>query len=192
MIATSNEEWDRLCRQWRHHGMNVAAHTRHASDQVIWESYDALGYNYRMTDIQGAIGRVQLGRLDGMVARRRELAAQYAKLVRAVPEVTPPAEPEWARSNWQSYCVRLADRLDQRTVMQHLLDQGIATRRGVMCAHRQPAYPRQSWRCGGAGLHHSEEAQDRTVILPLFPQMTVEDQEVVVEALRRACTLSAS
>jgi dTDP-4-amino-4,6-dideoxygalactose transaminase len=187
MITTANEKWDRQIRLWRHHGMNVPAHARHVSDRVIWETYDELGYNYRMTDIQGAVGREQIRRLDGIVARRRALAARYTKLLASIPAVTPPFEPEWAHSNWQSYAVRLDARLDQRTVMQSLLDEGVATRRGVMCAHREPAYPEGTWRSGPGGLRHSEEAQDQCVILPLYPRMPEEDQEYVVNALRRAC-----
>ena len=189
MITTNNTEWDRQLRRARHHGMNVQAHTRHVANQVIWESYDELGYNYRMTDIQGAIGREQVRRLDGIVARRRELAARYTKLLSRVDAVTPPMEPEWARSNWQSYAIRLPPRLDQLTVMQRLLDDGISTRRGVMCAHREPAYPDGTWRAGPGGLRHSEEAQDHCVILPLYPRMLEEDQDYVVDALKEACRL---
>ena len=187
MITTANEEWDRQIRRWRHHGMNVPAHARHVSDRVVWENYDELGYNYRMTDIQGAIGREQIRRLEGIVARRRGLAARYTKLLASVPAVTPPFEPEWARGNWQSYAVRLDARLDQHTVMQSLLDGGVATRRGIMCAHREPAYPEGTWRSGPGGLRHSEEAQDRCVILPLYPRMPEEDQDYVVNALKKAC-----
>jgi dTDP-4-amino-4,6-dideoxygalactose transaminase len=187
MITTADEEWDRRIRCWRHHGMNVPAHARHVSDQVIWESYDELGYNYRMTDIQGAVGREQVRRLDGIVARRRELAARYTKLLASLSAVAAPFEPEWARSNWQSYAVRLNARLDQRTVMQNLLDEGVSTRRGVMCAHREPAYPEGTWRSGPGGLRHSEEAQDHCVVLPLYPRMLEEDQEYVVNALKKAC-----
>ncbi|HYL78868.1 MAG TPA: DegT/DnrJ/EryC1/StrS family aminotransferase [Bryobacteraceae bacterium] len=191
MITTHDQAWDRQMRLWRHHGMNIDSHVRHASDRVILESYDTLGYNYRMTDIQAAIGRVQLQRLNEMVAKRRQLAVRYDKLLRNVEGVTPPVEPSWARSNWQSYCVRLADRFHQREVMQRMLDEGVATRRGVMCAHREPAYPEGTWRCGPGGLRASEQAQDHCVILPLYPQMTDAEQETVVETLRRAlCSLS--
>jgi len=191
MITTNDPAWDRQLRLWRHHGMSVEPHERHAADHVICESYEALGYNYRLTDIQGAIGRVQLERLEGMVTRRRELAARYGELLHRVDGVTAPVEPAWARSNWQSYCVRLADRFDQRSVMQRLLDGGVATRRGVMCAHREPAYPQGSWRSGPGGLRASEDAQDRCVILPLSTEMTDAEQETVVETLRRAlCSVS--
>ena len=101
--------------------------------------------------------------------------------------MTTPTEPPWARSNWQSYCVRLADGLDQRTVMERLLAEQIAVRRGVMCAHREPAYPPDTWRSAG-GLEESESAQDRTIVLPLFPTLTDEAQDTVIAALCRACT----
>ena len=71
--------------------------------------------------------------------------------------------------------------------MQRLLDAGIATRPGVMCAHREPAYPAGTWRAGEGGLPQSEEAQDHSLILPLYPQMTAEDLGRVVDSLRRAC-----
>lgn len=139
-----------------------------------------------MTDIQGAIGREQVRRLDTIITRRRELAARYTEMLGGLPGVTPPVEPPWARSNWQSYIIRLDKHLDQREVMQQLLDEGVSTRRGVMCIHHEPAYPAGSWRWGPQGLRHSEEAQDRTVILPLYPWMSDEDQDYVVEALERA------
>ncbi len=180
MITTRHAEWDERLRLLRHHGMNVPAHTRHTADQVIWESYDTPGFNYRMTDIQGAIGRVQVRRLPEIIARRRELAAVYGGLLEGAP-----VEPEGVRSNWQSYAVRLKDGLDQRAVMQGLLDRGVATRRGVMCAHREGAFPPGSWRAAtGGGLPCSEEAQDRTIVLPLYPSMTFEEQMQVVTALR--------
>ena len=88
-----------------------------------------------MTEIQAAVGREQLKRLTGIVARRRELAARYTQLLTAAG-LAAPFEPAWAHSNWQSYTVTLPEGCDQRQVMQAMLDSGIATRRGIMCAHR--------------------------------------------------------
>jgi dTDP-4-amino-4,6-dideoxygalactose transaminase len=99
--------------------------------------------------------------------------------------VTAPPEPQWARSNWQSFAVRLADGLDQRTVMQRMLDAGVSTRRGVMNAHREAAYPPGTW-CAAGPLRMSEQAQDTSIVLPLYHQMTEEDQDRVVEALASA------
>ena len=184
MLTTANAEWDKQFRLWRHHGMSVPDAVRHGAKQVIFESYPVLGYNYRMTDIQAAVGREQLKRLPEIIERRRFLAGRYRELLVNVPGLRLPEEPSWARSNWQSYCVRLPDRCDQRQVMQFMLDRGVATRRGIMCAHREGAYadvPRP-W-----PLSESERAQDHSIILPLYHQMTEEDQNYVVEVLREAC-----
>jgi dTDP-4-amino-4,6-dideoxygalactose transaminase len=140
MLTTANPDFDdefRLCRQ---HGMSVPDTVRHGSQQVIFEDYLMVGFNYRMTDFQAAVGRKQLERLPDLVARRRSLANCYEKLLGDIEGLGLPVEPDWARSNWQSYCVRLPNRLSQKTVMQALLDQGIATRRGVMCSPREAPY----------------------------------------------------
>jgi perosamine synthetase len=182
MLTTRNADLDRTFRLLRQHGMSVPDAVRHSSNQVIFEEYPVVGYNYRMTDIQAAIGREQLKRLPAIVARRRELAARYEARLRSVDGLVVPREPQWARSNWQSYAVRVGAWIDQRTFMQRMLDAGIATRRGVMNAHRERAYPAGTWRAAG-GLPQSEEAQDTTVILPLFHQLTEEDQDRVVETI---------
>jgi perosamine synthetase len=197
MITTCNVEWDKQFRLWRQHGMSVPDTVRHGSKEVIFESYTALGYNYRMTDIQAAIGREQLKRLPEIVERRRMLADRYAELLSNIPGLGLPEEPHGVRSNWQSYCVYLPEGCDQRRVMQAMLDAGVATRRGVMSAHREPAYRRGTWSCGAdqcdcqpgtcARLRNSERAQDHSIILPLFHEMTENDQDAVVAALRKAC-----
>ncbi len=169
MLTTTNPEWDQALRRWRQHGMSISDTVRHASARVIFESYPVLGYNYRMTDLQAAIGRQQLKRLPNLLAGRRRLADRYRSLLKEIPEVSAPQEPAWARSNWQSYCIRLASELDQRQVMQRMLDHGIATRRGIMCAHREAAYAEIEPRFP---LHESEGAQDHCLLLPLYPEMT--------------------
>jgi perosamine synthetase len=189
MITTSNLDWDAKLRLLRQHGMTVPDSARHASERVMFESYAMVGYNCRMTDIQAAVGRVQLARLPDLIATRRRLAARYHELLSEVPQLTLAVEPEDARSNWQSYWVRLPDGADQRSVMQALLDRGISTRRGIMNAHREPAYSLGSalgdYRAGST-LVQSERMQDRAIILPLFHEMTDEDQLRVVEELGAA------
>lgn len=190
MLTTRDPGLDARFRLWRQHGMSVPDRLRHAARRVIFEDYPVAGFNYRMTDIQAAVGRAQLRRLPEIVAARRALAATYAEAL-APLGVAPPAEPDWARSNWQSYCVRL-DRtldpgldpgLDQRAVMQRMLDLGVATRRGIMCVHLEAAYADQPRR---RPLPRSEAARDQGIILPLFPGMTAETQARVVEALGQA------
>lgn len=188
MITTRNPEWDAKFRLLRQHAMSVPDTVRHGSAQVIFESYPTLGYNYRMTDIQAAVGREQLRRLPEILAQRRRIAGRYTELLSRIPGLALPAEPADVRTNWQSYCVRLPAHCDQRAVMQRMLDAGVATRRGVMCSHREPAYAQSKPR---HALSHSERAQDRCVILPLYGQMTGEEQERVAQALAEACTAAA-
>lgn len=183
MITTKHADWQAKFRLWRQHSMSVPDTVRHGSKQVIFESYPEIGFNYRMTDVQAAIGREQLKRLAEIVARRRELAVAYAQLLGEVEGLRTPFQPDWARSNWQSYCVRLADGVDQVEVMQAMLDKGIATRRGIMCAHREPAYQREPWR-GVGSLVEGERAQDACILLPLFHQLGAEDQKRVAEGLK--------
>lgn len=183
MITTRHPEWDQQFRLLRQHAMSIPDTVRHGSNQVIFESYPTVGYNYRMTDIQAAVGREQLKRLSEIVARRRELADRYKSILADVLGLLLPFEPNWARTNWQSYCVRLPDSCSQRSVMQAMLDAGISTRRGIMCSHREPAY------CDRPlpyGLEHSEQAQGHCVLLPLYPDMTAEEQGRVALALRSA------
>src|SRR5262249_10899233 len=118
--------------------------------------------NYRMTDIQAAIGREQLKRLPAIVARRRELAARYDERLRSVDGILVPREPRWARSNWQSYAIRAAEWIDQRALMQRMLDAGVSTRRGVMNVHLEASYPEGSWRAATT-LAQSEEAQETAI-----------------------------
>ncbi|MCA1453699.1 DegT/DnrJ/EryC1/StrS family aminotransferase [Bradyrhizobium sp. BRP22] len=181
MLTTSDAEIDRNLRLWRQHGMNVPDTVRHRSPQVIFENYVFVGFNYRMTDVQAAVGRKQLERLPELFARRRAIASRYGELLGNLEGLILPFEPEWARSNWQSYCVRLPDRVDQKTVMQNLLDQGIATRRGIMCSHRETPYSNDARR---HDLRQSELAQDHSILLPIYAQMTEEDQVRVADALR--------
>lgn len=183
MITTNNPEWDALFRLLRQHGMNVPDTVRHQSQKVVSEEYPICGFNYRLTDVQAAIGREQLKRLPEIIERRRVFAHNYDLMLAELNGVTAPHEPEWARSNWQSYCVRLPAGADQAKVMQRMLDKGIATRRGIMCIHRERAYENLPlpW-----PLTESERARDECILLPLFPQMTVEMQRETIEALREA------
>jgi dTDP-4-amino-4,6-dideoxygalactose transaminase len=184
MITTNDADWDAQCRLLRQHGMSVPDTVRHGASQVIFESYPVVGFNYRLTDIQAAVGREQLKRLPEVVEMRRALAERYRTLLSGIRGLRLPREPEWARSNWQSYCVRLPEGCDQRAVMQHMLDREIATRRGVMCTHREPSYEGSA---APGALPHSEQAQEHCIILPLYPQMTRDDQQQVADALQRAC-----
>ena len=198
MITCRDASTDRQLRLLRSHGMSVQAHDRHRATTIVIEDYVQPGFNARLSDIQAAIGREQLKRLPDIVARRRALALRYTEQLDASGVATPLREPPWARSNWQSFPVRLAEGLDQARIMQRMFDEGIATKRGIMCAHLEPSWPKDAWRCPNPtsgcaaddqrcdALIESERGRDRHILLPLFPSLTEAEQDRVVAALFRA------
>ena len=182
MITTSDSGLDQKIRIRRQHGMSLSDVARHGASKVAVESYLISATNARMTDIQAAIGRQQLRRLETIVAERRHLARYYGELLRTIRGVKIPQEPEWARSNWQSYCVGLPEGSDQIGVMQKMLDAGVATRRAVMSSHLEE--PFRNTRRGP--LNCSEEISKTRILIPLFNGMTSAQQEIVAEALMNA------
>jgi dTDP-4-amino-4,6-dideoxygalactose transaminase len=183
MLTTNRAEFDGKFRLWRQHSMSVPDTVRHGARDVIFESYPEIGFNFRMTDMQAAVGRVQLTRLASIVAERRRIAAEYASRLAGIDSVSAPVEPAWARSNWQSYCVELPEGCDQKAVMQRMLERGISTRRGVMNSHLEPPYEAEGRR---ARLPVSERVQRRGIILPLFPSMTPAQVHEVCDGLAAA------
>jgi dTDP-4-amino-4,6-dideoxygalactose transaminase len=188
MLTANDAALDRQFRLLRQHGMSVPDTVRHAAKAVVFEDYPVAGFNYRMTDIQAAVGRVQLRRLSGLLAERVALAERYTRRLRDVPGLAPPHVPAWARPNYQSYPVEVtrAYPLGRDALMQALLERGVSTRRGIMNAHQEPA-------CAdlpASRLPHSEHARDAVVLLPLFPSMTEREQDHVLDLLTAPCALS--
>lgn len=189
MITTDDDALAQRLRRLRQHAMSVNDQVRHKSSSVVFEEYAEIGYNFRLTDIQAAIGRCQLQRLPGMVARRRLLAEKYQSALASIPGLTLPRDRNDTRTNWQSYCVMLPAGADQRQIMQVMLDAGIATRRGIMNAHREPAYASGPQAAGiRFPLPHSEAAQDRGLVLPMFDTMSDAQIDRVATTLAAAFT----
>jgi dTDP-4-amino-4,6-dideoxygalactose transaminase len=162
--------------------MSVSDLVRHASKQIIFEEYPILGFNYRMTDIQAAVGRVQLRRLPEILDRRVALANRYTDAIGRIDGLEPPLVPGAFRPNYQSYPVRVAPEfpLGRDELMQVLLERGISTRRGIMNAHQEGAYAD----LGPVALPHSEAARDQVVLLPLYDGLPPDDQDYVIDCLR--------
>jgi perosamine synthetase len=182
MITTNDAKLADKLRLLRQHAMSVSDTTRHSSKQVVFEEYPEVGFNYRLTDIQAAIGCVQMTRLPGLLERRRTLAARYTAAIKEIPGLLPPYIPEEARSNFQSYAVRVTPKfpMQRDALMQGLLERGISTRRGIMNSHQEAAYAGQRrWR-----LPNSEAARDHCILLPLFHQLTDDEQSYVIDQLK--------
>lgn len=184
MITTDRADLAARLRLLRQHGMSVNDLQRHGSKTVVSEEYTLLGYNYRLTDVQAAIGLAQLRKVPTLVGRRREIAACYDAAFARLPGVTLFQEPADARWNQQTYLIRLTGRTVQErdAFMQRLLDEGIASRRGIMSIHREPAY---TTRFGHQHFPESEAASDQCVCLPLYTQMTASEIDRVIEAVCR-------
>jgi perosamine synthetase len=137
-----------------------------------------------MTDVQAAIGLVQLGRLDAIVERRRALAARYRELLAGLPLAGAIADPPYGRTNYQSYWVELGDDFPRARddVLRALLEAGVSARRGIMASHLEPAYAVT----GHAPLPITERLTRRSLILPLFHELTDGQQARVADALRDA------
>ncbi|GIN05759.1 aminotransferase DegT [Planomonospora venezuelensis] len=182
MITTARADWADRARRLREHAMSVSAAERHAAVLAPAESYGEIGFNYRMTDLQAAVGIVQLGRLPEMVARRRELAAAYAEVVAGLPGLRLAKDPAWGTTNYQSCWLEVLPEhpLDREELMAHLAAAGISARRGIMASHRQPAHAHRDH----VPLPITERLTDNTLILPLFHQMTMPEHTRVCDALR--------
>lgn len=182
MIATGNQEFATRLRKLREHGMSISAVDRHSSNISQIEDYPETGYNYRMTDVQAAIGRVQLVKMRKMVARRRELAKIYSEHFSEIGGVYPVGDPSHGLTNFQSYWIRLDTELgvSRNELMIALEGAGISTRRGIMTAHRELSCARFHT----TPLTTSEYLSDNSLILPLYHAMTESDQERVIEAFK--------
>ena len=191
MLTTHDPAWADRARQLREHSMSVSANARHASVFAPPEEYLEVGFNYRMTDMQAAVGLVQLGRLPEIVRRRREIVAAYTAELADIPGLRPVADPPWGTSNFQSFWVEVLPEfpVSRDELLAALAADDISGRRGIMASHRQPAYADRD--TGGAELPVTERLTDNTLILPVFHQLTDEERGRVVASIRRAAATVA-
>ena len=180
MLTLDDGDTAARLRRLREHGMNVSAADRHASSQPVLEAYLETAYNYRMTDIQAAVGLVQLGRLAGLVAQRRELAARYQSLLSGIEGLVPVRDPAYGQTNYQSFWVLLDGfAVSRDDVLAALAEQGVSARRGIMAAHLEPAYADVV----PGPLPVTERLTRESLILPLHHALTYDDQEYIVDIL---------
>ena len=183
MVTTNNDAFAERMKLLRQHGMSVNAGARHGATKIIFEDHLEVAYNYRMTDIQAAVGIQQLAKLDWIVDERRKIAQRYLRELSDIDCIRLPREEEGYFTNWQSFSIYLKESapLSRNELMQALLDKGVASRRGVMTSHRETAYKTM---CAGIELPRTEDACDRSIIIPLFIPMSDEDVSTVIHQLR--------
>jgi dTDP-4-amino-4,6-dideoxygalactose transaminase len=187
MLVTADAGIAARVRRLREHGMSISAAQRHASQQPVIEQYLEVGFNYRMTDIQAAVGLVQLRKLDRMVARRRALAERYQDLLAGIPGLTTVRDPDYGTTNYQGFWVALPDGfpVGRNELLRMLADAGVSARRGVMAAHLEPAYAHRT----GPRLPVTEWLTANSLNLPLFHDMTHQQQDLVASVIHDAATM---
>ncbi|HUY93546.1 MAG TPA: DegT/DnrJ/EryC1/StrS family aminotransferase [Pirellulales bacterium] len=185
MVLCNDDAAAERVRRLRQHGMNFSDRQRHGSRRLQIEQYRHVGFNYRMTDLQGAIGVVQMQRLERLLAERRELADNYARQLAEHPYLRTPRPAKHLEPNYQSYAVELTDDapLKRDKLLNFLLAQDIAAKPGVMAIHREEAYRNAQT---PQELPLTERASDRSLLLPLYPGLTEAEQHAVLLALWEA------
>ncbi len=179
MITTNREDYYKRLKKLRQHGMSVNDRVRHVSKKVIFEKYEELGYNYRLTDIQASVGIEQLKKLNEIVEKRREIASIYNDAFKNIQHIELPKDNSQTISNFQSYSMILKKDfpIKRNDLMQKLLDLGIATRKGIMLAHKEKAYFNFNFK----NLEHSEFLSNNSIILPLYVPMSKNDIDFVIK-----------
>jgi len=177
MVTTHSEEEWRLLTSLRNQGR---------ADSGGWLEHARLGFNYRIDDVRAAIGLGQLGRLDEILAGRRDVAARYASLLSELPELGLPCpdDADHARS-WFVYVVTLSPGVDREAVISSLADRGVQTARYLPCIHLQP-YMRERYGFGEGLCPVAEDLSARTLALPFHARLSADEQEYVADALRDA------
>jgi dTDP-4-amino-4,6-dideoxygalactose transaminase len=181
MLVTPHADVAARLRRLREHGMDFSAAQRHASRQPVIERYLETGFNYRMTDVQAAIGLVQLGKLAPMVARRRQLAERYRRRLSTIPGLRMITDPDYGTTNYQSFWIVVPDDspVSRDEILSMLAEAGISARRGIMAAHLEAAYSNHPH----PALPITELLTARSLILPLFHDLTEEQQDTIVAAV---------
>ena len=187
MAVTNNSDLAEKMTLLRTHGITRDPnHMTHAPDGPWYYQQIDLGFNYRMTDIQAALGISQIQRMDEFIARRCQLARRYDKLLEGLP-VSTPWQYSDVYSAWHLYVIRLQLEklnLNHRQVFEYLRELGIGVNLHYIPVHTQPYYQAMGFRPGQ--FPEAEKYNQEAVTLPLFPTMTEVQQDKVVDALGQA------
>ncbi len=185
ILTTSRHDYASLVIQMRSHGATVTDLARHAKLGTSFETYDVLGFNYRMSDVHAAIGLEQMKRLTGVLKRRAEIAQYYNDVLGEISEIELRHCPPECGHSWQTYAFILSERaaISRDEFLTKMARVGISCRRGIPPIHKQ-SYMIE--RIGERHLPHTEKISNQSVFLPLYPQMTDEDLEYILKSSKES------
>ena len=185
MMLTASAEQAERARVLRSAGASISDLVRHKAKGVLQQVYHEVGYNYRMTDIQAAIGLVQLRRLPAMLRARAEQARYYDEHLAQLDEVQPPVVPEGCVHCYSSYCIRLrpSARRSVDEVLEAMAGRGVSCRRGIQPLYREPYFAPSH---PDVAMPGAEEVARTSLFLPIFPGLTEAQLARVVDALKQA------
>lgn len=195
VIITNNEEIDSAVEALRNHGATISDLARHQKAGFLLPEFNVLGYNYRMTDLQGAIGVEQMKKLTYIIAKRIERTKIYGEQLKGMEYLQLPSAPDGCQHVYQSYVTQIKNPLSKtlslyelnqirNKIMLELEERGIATRQGTHAVHAL-GYYRQKYHLDYNDYPASLAADRLSITLPLYPQMTDEEQEYVIDNLLR-------
>jgi perosamine synthetase len=189
MLTTSDARIAERARGLRSHGASISAFSRHDAKGLIFEEYTELGYNYRMSDVQAAIGIAQMQKLDALLAKRRAIAERYDSAFSGLAEVVIPPKPVYAVHSYQSYGLMLtsASRISRDELLRELAAGGISSRRGIPPIHLEPLYKSRY----PAVLPVTEKVAATSIFLPMYASLSAADQSRVIEAVTDRLTRSS-
>lgn len=186
MITTNNEALAERIQTLRNHGASVSEEQRHHGPRpYIMAEYNILGYNYRMTDLQGAVGLVQLEKLDRFIEERSRWAAYYREQLSDIEWLRLPSEPEHGRHAWQAFVTYVDPeraQISRNRIMAALHEKGIATRPGTHAVHMLGLY-RSRFALAQDDFPVSRDCDANTMAIPLHNRMTDVDYDYVVQSI---------
>jgi len=187
MITTNDDELAHKIDVMRNHGASVSEEQRHKGPKpYVLPAFEVLGFNYRMTDLQGAIGAVQIRKLDSYIDTRQKWAEYYNAAFSGIPWIRTPRVGKDYRHGWQSYVVHIDESrspLKRNDIMEFLQSRGISTRPGTHAVHMLDFY-KDKYGIRSADFPEAETANNASMAIPLHNKMTREDFDYVIDSIQ--------
>jgi perosamine synthetase len=180
MLTTNNYKYNDQLRLLRQHGMDINDQVRHGAKDLIIEKYLLTGFNYRMTDIQGALGLEQVKKINIIINKHRKIAEFYETELSNLDWLSLPKDMSFTKVNYQSYPIRILTNspVSRNNLLKYLLKNGIASKPGIMNSHQELPYLYSNYK-----LSNSEKARDEVILLPMYSSISNKELKYITSTL---------